>query len=156
MKELALITTLNITVAFETRHFQVRIPSDASSICAVELALRSKGLPGDKAVPEEGILLYGRNLLYGDVMLFSCEKGNCFYTGELHEEDRNTLMFDFGKTEEDGFSCRTHGTKQEAEEITVDGDTTVVSGVYRDKAGKDISVAGGYEVKIIIWIKTSD
>ncbi|HBF89368.1 MAG TPA: hypothetical protein DDX39_12070 [Bacteroidales bacterium] len=156
MKETAIITILNISRAYEIRHFQVRIPRDTQSICAIELTVRANGKSLGKVAPVENILNYQRNPLFGDLMLFSCEEGNCFYTGELHESDNNSLMFDFSKFEKDEFAEWTHGAKQEAEEVTVDGDTTVVMGVYRDKTGKAITEIRGYEIKVIIWIKTKD
>ena len=164
MKEIAIITILNISRAYEIRHFQVRIPRDTQSICAVELTVRANGKTresiiekiDEKEAPVKNSFNYQQNPLFGDLMLFSCEEGNCFYTGELHESDNNSLMFDFSKFEKDDFAEWTHGAKQEAEEVTVDGDTTVVMGVYRDKIGKAITEIRGYEIKVIIWIKTKD
>ena len=165
MKKEAIITTLSITRAYEIKHFQVRIPGDASSICGVAVTVSSKGktvltipdLPkGEVSKAAYNPSRYNRNLLFGDVLLFSCEEGNCFYTGELHEEDNNVMMGDFTGSTEDMFGQWSHGQRHEADEVIVDGDTTVVMGIYRDKVGKAVSKTDGYNVRVIIWIKTKN
>ncbi len=155
MKERAIITTLTLTKPFEYRHFQVRIPRDAVHICGVEATGRFIGKAGSVG-KESNDFLYRRNYLFGDLWLQSCEEANRFYTGEIRANDINTVMSDFSIPPTWKAKEWTNGGKQEAETVIVDGDTTVVNGLYRDKTGKEITAILGYEIKVVIWYKTNE
>jgi hypothetical protein len=52
------------------------------------------------------------------------------------------------------FEDWTHGSKREEEQICVDGDSTVITGVYRDKTGDALSSLGSYVVSVVVWFNT--
>ncbi len=155
MKEKAIITVLAVKQPYEFRHFQVRIPRDAAYICGVEATARQTG----KAVPpgvSPNVFVSHRNFLFGDLTLQSCEEGNIFYRGEIRDSDIDTIMSDFSIVPKWRAREWTHGGMMEAETVIVDGDTTVINGLYRDRVGKELSIAGGYEVKVVIWYKINE
>jgi len=93
-----------------------------------------------------------RNYLFGDLSLTSYEEGNQFYFAEVLADDVNISMSDFSISQTHKIAEWRDGGKRGIEEVMIDGDSTLINGMFRDRTGKEISFTGGYEVKVIIWL----
>ena len=151
--EKVIVTQIKITKARQIKHFQIMIPRNAKHIIGIETCLRMISpfeqnvalLPFYKRV---GIK---RDRLVGELKLQSCEEANIFYSNEIHERDSNLPFGDFSEKESFRVKDWTHSLRHEVEVVTVDGDTTILSGVYRDRIGEAVAQDIQYEVKIHVW-----
>jgi len=126
--------------------------------------------------------IFLRNILFGNVTLQSAEKGNIFYCGELRERDHNFGHLDYTLRRGTPTQFIVNGiilnnpdvsiylgcelyrfspfaeyclaSRKEETTVRINGDTTIVSGVYRDMTGVLLNDAFKYEAKIILWYNT--
>jgi hypothetical protein len=146
-----IVEAIPITKKGEVKHFQVRIPENAEFISGIETAVRMKSLPS--VVGFAVVSDAPRGAIAGELKLQSCEEVNVFYATDAVDQSAKEnfdKIFTPGAFPENVW---THGYKRELEEVKVDGDTTVLAGLYRDKMGamqnRDIS----YDVFLYVWYK---
>lgn len=174
MKEYAEIISITVTQSGEVRFFEVKIPRDVTELIGIETTVRVPGAASSSKSAGQPLAVndklmqsiqdptgagmtavnFGGNLLYGDIQLWSFDKANLFYAGELHETDTNLGYMDFSLPDKFTAWEWTHGYKREEDLVKVDGTSTILVGIYRDKTGPLFKILGSYEVKIIIWFNT--
>lgn len=181
-KEQVIITPLRITKALQNKHFQVKLPKTAKKIIGIELGGFWMGKRGDGGVifigssggfspyalsevkfdaPSrisigrdggKGVQFFRRNILIGELKLQSCEEANIFYAGHL-QMDNNLSQGDFTQNPFWTPQPFTHETKAFEEHIIVDADSTVISGLYRDRLGEISKAQVDYLVNLYVWIE---
>jgi hypothetical protein len=101
---------------------------------------------------EKGRGLFKRNTLVGELKLQSCEEANVFYAGYL-QLDNNIGYGDFSQNPFWQANSFTHQQQWFEDSVTVDADSTIIQGFYKDSLGaqskKDIS----YQVNVYVWCK---
>jgi hypothetical protein len=179
MKRRAITTKLSITKQGEVKFFQVKIPFDAIAIIGIETAMRLKRFssfpaptivvrmhnPYGNIVGESnpggafidgfigGDVGTGRNSLAGELRLQSSDDSNVFYATDVSDQ---TSKENLDKVQSVNFifeNVWTHGYKRELEEVQVDGNTTVLAGLYKDKLGEMLKQDVSYDVFLYVWYK---
>ena len=180
IREHVVITPVNITNAGQVKHFQVKLPKNAKRIIGVELGGRllqrtdraeisdmmvapsvshpeassastSEGSAGETAAAG----LFKRNKLIGEVKLQSCEEANIFYAGHL-QTDENIAMGDFTQNHFWKPAAYSHQAQSFEERVVVDGNSTVIQGIYRDRIGEQSKVNYSYLVNVYVWIEIEE
>lgn len=165
MKERAIISRIWVTMPNESVYFQAKLPRDTHHICGIETSVRLKSKDAFGRVPivnrysQTSTSSFSRprmytNMYFGDLLLQSCEKGNIFFRSEIIEKDNNLGFLDFSANKFFQIQEWVHGFKREEVVVNVSGETTIVQGFYRDKTEKLLESELGYEVSIIIWVKS--
>ncbi len=182
-KEQVIITPLRITKGLQNKHFQVKLPKTAKKIIGIELGGFWMGARGDGGVifigspggaavyPADsfkleaamfaasrdlkGVQFFRRNILIGELKLQSCEEANIFYAGHL-QMDNNLSQGDFTQTPFWTPQPFTHEIKSFEEHIIVDADSTVISGLYRDRIGEITKANIDYLVNLYVWIEVEN
>ena len=176
-KNRCIVQIISITRQGEVKHFQVRIPSDAKYLVGIETAVRLKGIQNFGANPIISPSPNGnvspplvnpfsnfnnapfsdavpfRSSLVGELKLQSCEEANVFYATNVTDP---TAQENFDKIPTPSAIIEnvwTHGYKRELEKILVDGNTTVLSGLYKDKLGLSQKRDTSYDVFLYVWYK---
>jgi hypothetical protein len=180
IREHVVITQVNITNAGQVKHFQVKLPKNAKRIIGVELGGRllqrtdrpiSDAMPapyaehsaaysvsasGASAGAETSAPTYfKRNKLIGEVKLQSCEEANIFYAGHL-QTDENIGYGDFTQNNFWMPSAFSHQAQSLEERVVVDGNSTIIQGIYRDRIGEQSKVSYSYLVNIYVWIEIEE
>jgi hypothetical protein len=99
--------------------------------------------------------LFKRNKLIGEVKLQSCEEANIFYAGHL-QTDENIAMGDFSQSRTWVPSAFTHQAQSFEERVIVDGESTMIQGMYRDRLGEQTKVNYNYIVNVYVWIEIEE
>lgn len=95
---------------------------------------------------------FKRNILIGELKLQSCEEANIFYAEHIHT-DENLGWADYSENASWQASAFTHQTKTEEDVVVVDGDSTIIQGVYKDKLGEQNSSDFEYVITIYVWVE---
>lgn len=171
-KQRCIIKIIPISRKGEVRHFQVRIPENAKVITGIETAVRMRGivaLPINSFAaadiepelvsdlspnpPSAGFAIPVMRSLVGELKLQSCEGANVFYATDITDpsvqENLATIPVPSAIIE----NVWTHGYKRELEEVLVDGNTTVLAGLYKDKLGTMQNHDTSYDVFLYVWYK---
>lgn len=181
IREHVVITPVNITNAGQVKHFQVKLPKNAKRIIGVELGGRllqrteravitdamvapatehpaassastSDGSSGGK-ISSSGF--FKRNRLIGEVKLQSCEEANIFYAGHL-QTDENIAYGDFTQNNFWKPAQYSHQAQSFEERVIVDGNSTMIQGIYRDRIGEQSKVNYSYLVNVYVWIEIEE
>ena len=181
IREQVVITPVNITKAGQVRHFQVKLPKNAKRIIGIELGGRLlthgevaiirepikyspvvggiEGSVGSSGSGSSGEIrpsgLFKRNTLIGEVKLQSCEEANIFYAGHL-QTDENIAMGDFSQSRTWLPSAFTHQAQSFEERVVVDGESTMIQGMYRDRLGEQNKINYNYLVNVYVWIEIEE
>ncbi|MGZ4065028.1 MAG: hypothetical protein ACXVP0_18770 [Bacteroidia bacterium] len=156
--ESVIITTLTIDKPQQTKLFQVRVSREVKNIIGVEMGLTwlAGTYPAtlQSAGPWTLPLGFTRNLCVGEVKLQSYEQSNIFYTGELLM-NRNNDNADFSSR---FFTPQayTHQMRAHEDDVLVNGRTTLIQGVYRDKLFNSIEGNYRYTVKLYLWTEAKE
>lgn len=164
-RESVIISSFNIERTNQIKLFQVRIPREAKNIIGVEMGMRwlvgavppPTSVPGPPPgpvswpppLPVGGLqTILRRNQLVGELKLQSYEKANIFYTGEL-VLDQNIDNRDFTHPR---FANKvySHGLAMHEDPVSVNGDTTLVQGVFRNR----LPVVGNFQFRVFVYIWT--
>jgi hypothetical protein len=151
-----IVTKFLVGNASRIKLFQVKIPREAKSVAGVEMGMSwlVGALPAEAAelpsllVPQT----VRRNVYLGELKLQSYEKANIFYTGDL-VLNRNSKLAELGNR---FFAAKnyTHQYKEENDPIDVNGTTTILQGVYKDKL--NLPTVYRYQVKVYLWLELKD
>lgn len=154
MRESVIVTPILIEQPNQMKLFQVKIPREAENIVGVEMGLLwLEGPP--PVVPPPSVwtlpMTVSRNLLLGELKLQSYEKSNMFFSGEL-VINRN---LDFADYSSRFFSPKayTHQLHQYEVPVKVNGNTTIIQGVFRDMLHESQAGSYKYIVKVYTWIE---
>lgn len=158
-RQRAIITTITISRQGEIKHFQVKIPDNAAFITGIETGVRMKQSLKDFRPPAERkekipppvnpFAIIISEVLVGELKLQSCEEANIFYSADVKERNEEIKSGEgMGFYREKSW---THGLKRQLDKITVDGDTTILSGIYKDRISEMLKRDIPYEVNIYVW-----
>jgi hypothetical protein len=120
-------------------------------------------VPGPVPVPAPGpqslfmsTLVFRPELLIGELKLRSLEKANIFYIKDVHEADLSMMFGDFSITP--GFIPQnwTHGRHRLVDPVVVNGETTVIQGLFKDRLGERIGKDWPYAVNVYVWYEIND
>jgi len=179
MKEQVLITALKITKAGQVKTFQVRIPKNAVRIIGIEIGGRLIKSPRRDGTRSEAIdvasgngtiagefnpklnmhaeaikslMPFKRNVLFGELKLQSCEEANIFYAAHVMS-DENIGMGDFSKKGNWDAHVFTHQQKTEEDIVIVNGDSTIIQGIYKDRIGELNKMDYQYIMNVYVWVE---
>ena len=94
---------------------------------------------------------FKRNPIFGELKLQSCEQANIFYG--LHvQTDENIGQGDFSQFATWQQKVFSHQYKQEEDVVIVDGDTTIIEGIFSDKIGEMNQANYEYVVSVYAWL----
>ena len=98
---------------------------------------------------------FKRNSLFGELKLQSCEEANIFYA--LHvQTDENLGQGDFSQFAAWQEKIFTHQNKQEEDVVIVDGDTTILDGIFTDRIGDMNQADYEYVVSVYVWVEIDE
>ncbi len=151
-KEIVIIKSLLIDSPNQVKVFDIKIPRQAHNIIGVEMSMRwhSGTLPTHPVFNlRDGFMKMYRNTLLGELKLQSFERANIFYSQEL-KLYQNFIHTDFTSRK---FSPTpyTHQTHSFEDPIKVDGNITIVQGIYKDQLL--LPMPYSYTVMIYVWIE---
>ncbi len=146
-----IITPLKIIKAGQVKHFQIKLPQTAKKIVGVELGGHFISELITTPTASE-FTRFKANTLIGDLKLQSCERANIFYAGQL-QVDNNLDFADFTKSAFIKIKPFTHQSKQFEDTISVDANSTIIQGIYKDAIGKQTGTDLSYLLKIYLWYK---
>ncbi len=176
IREQVVVTSIRITKPGQVKHFQVKLPKNTTRIIGVELGGRSLALSNDdgtlphateavkmelvKAVPFEVTAevkspLFKRSLLVGEIKLQSCEEANIFYAADL-QGDNNIGYGDFSQNLSWTPTAFTHQTQAFEERVIVDGNSTIIQGVYKDRYSEQTKLTPNYIVNLYVWTEKQE
>ncbi len=156
-REGVIISSFLIERQKQVKLFQVRIPREAENIVGVEMGLL--WLEGLLPVPPPSPvwslpMSVQRNLVLGELKLQSYEKANMFYSADLCMNNNvNFADFSTGSFPAKEYS---HGYAWHEDPVMVNGNTTLLQGVYRDKLSDYQSSTYRYIVKVYVWIAAKE
>lgn len=167
-REGVIVSTFAIERPKQVKLFQVRIPREANEVIGVEIGLRwlagnlpvpvipprDSGAPPDVPAPWQLPMMQLRNFDLGEVKLQSYEKANIFYSGDVII-NKNHEAGDFTNA---GFAPKeyTHQYQSQEVEVSVRAETTLVQGIYRDKANEFITGSYRYQVSVYVWVASKE
>ena len=180
IKRRIIATKISITKQGEIKFFQVKIPCDAKVIIGIETAMRLKtfpaapvpniGVPGDN--PNGNIVAFSegfgidfvispppppivatRNSLVGELKLQSSDDSNVFYATNISDHSVNEGLDKAPTVNFIAENVWTHGYKRKLEKVLVDGNTTVLAGLYKDRLGEMLKADVSYDVFLYLWYK---
>ena len=93
-------------------------------------------------------MILRRNQLVGELKLQSYEKANIFYTGELLL-DQNIDNRDFTHLRFPN-KVYSHGLAMHEDPVSVNGDTTLVQGVFRNR----LAIVGNFQFRVFVYVWT--
>lgn len=94
-----------------------------------------------------------RNSLVGELKLQSSDDSNIFYATNVYDPTVNEVFDKVSSVDIITKKAWTHGYKRELEEVLVDGNATVLAGLYKDKLGEMLKANISYDVFLYIWYK---
>lgn len=168
-EEQAIVEVISISKQGEIKNFQVKVPMNASEVTGIQTGVRMKAntsagvisppapvIPGGVRIDSAfagGFDSEFRQSVAGELKLQSSEKPNVFYGTLVRDpfagEDFSNPFLILGFPERDW----THGYKKEMEKITIDANTTVISGFYKDFLGESLKRDTAYEIFLAVWFK---
>ena len=107
--------------------------------------------PPPSDIPPIGIVR--ANSLVGELKLQSSDDSNVFYATNVSD---HSVKEGIDKVPTINFITEnvwTHGVKRELEKVLVDGNTTILAGLYKDKLGEMLKADISYDVFIYVWYK---
>lgn len=169
-KQRCIVEIIPITRKGEVKYFQVKIPENALCLTGIETAVRIRqaiAVRGNSTLigPENPLSNVSPNAsipvdalsslrsLAGELKLQSCEEVNVFYATNILDQNVQENLENIQTPSAIIENVWTHGYKRELEEIRVDGNTTVLAGLYRDKLGAMQNRDVVYDVVLYVWYK---
>lgn len=184
IREQVVITSIRITKAGQIKHFQIKLPKNTTRIIGVELGGRwlvrtkdgtvvypkeateqpvyepvetapAKVVLEVRAAEEWRSNLFKRSPLIGELKLQSCEEANIFYAADIRA-DANIAYGDFSQSAYWRPNVFTHQTQTFEERVIVDGDSTIIQGVYKDRFGAQNKEIPNYLVNVYVWTERQE
>ena len=92
------------------------------------------------------------NSFVGELKLQSCDDSNVFYATDIYDRSVNEVL-DRALASSFFENVWTYGYERKIEKIRVDGNATVIAGIYKDKFGAMLGRDISYDVFLYIWYK---
>lgn len=147
IKQRIIATKISITRKGEVKFFQVKIPFDAKIITGIETGMRLQSFE------DPGRPIGYANSLIGELKLQGSDDSNIFYATNVSDYSVGERLDKVRVVDFIEENVWTHGYKRELEQVLVDGNTTVLAGIYKDKIGKILNVNVSYDVFLYVWYK---
>jgi hypothetical protein len=168
-RERVIVTPLIIERTGQIKLFTVRIPREAQNIIGVEMGMQwltgvvppPSSVPGPPPGPPSwpppapigGMpMIVRRNQLVGELKLQSYEKANIFYAADLMI-NQNIDLNDF-TTPRFAPKIYTHHKVMNEDPVSVNGNTTILQGVFRNKFG--ITAPSQFKVFVYVWLEVKE
>ena len=104
----------------------------------------------------KSLIPFRHNTLVGELKLQSCEEANIFYATHL-QTDENLGAGDFSQNRFWKASAFTHqSSKCEEDIVIVDGDSTIIQGIYKDRIGEMNKTDVEYMVNVYVWVEIEE
>ncbi len=103
--------------------------------------------------PPPPVGIVRNNSLVGELKLQSSDDSNVFYATNVSD---HSVKEGLDKVPSVNFITEniwTHGCKRELEKVLVNGNTTILAGLYKDKLGEMLKADVSYDVFIYVWYK---
>lgn len=176
IREHVVITPIRITKSGQVKHFQVKLPKNTKRIIGIELGgrwltdtktdggvvLQPKAAVSEVYVKEQFVRetesrtqFFKRNTLIGELKLQSCEEANIFYAGDL-QLDNNIGLGDFSQSAYWRPAPFSHQSQTFEEVVIVDGESTMIQGVYKDRFGAILKTPANYLVNVYVWTEIEE
>lgn len=94
-----------------------------------------------------------RNSLVGELKLQSSDDSNVFYATNVSDHSVNEGLDKAPSVNFIVENVWTHGYKRKLEKVLVDGNTTVLAGLYKDRLGEMLKSDISYDVFLYLWYK---
>jgi hypothetical protein len=96
------------------------------------------------------------DLLIGELKLQSLERANIFYVTDVYEASLNMMYGDFSIVQ--GFIPQpwTHGRNRFEDVVMVNGETTILNGLFKDRLGEGIKRDWPYKVNVYVWYEIKE
>ena len=177
MRESVIVTKLSIKLQGERKHFQVKLPSDITSIVGIEYSVRLMDMyplppvepPREVINPDGTISLilpeddsavaikskFKANQFVGELRLQSYDHMNWFYAADVFANDANLNLCDVSDLY---FRVKeySHSIPRCEEVMQIPGISTLIQGWYLDALGKQYNQNLRYELGIYVWITTKE
>ena len=101
------------------------------------------------------LIPFKRNTVIGELKLQSCEEANIFYATQV-QTDENLAAGDYSQAGLWKANPFTHQNKAEEDVVVVDGDSTIVQGIFKDQIGEMNQAEVEYMVNVYVWVETGD
>jgi hypothetical protein len=91
----------------------------------------------------------------GELLLQSLEKANIFYSEILRIDEPN---LEYGDATANLFpmTAYSHEDKKYPKKVDVDGNTTLIQGLFKDRFGAAFKKDFSYTVKIFVWVELEE
>ena len=88
----------------------------------------------------------------GELRLQSCEEANIFYSAHIKKSE-DLGAGDYSQACQLMPKSFTHEYKSEMEEVIVNGDSTIIQGVFKDRIGELNNMDVEYAVNVYLWVE---
>jgi hypothetical protein len=151
-KEVVIIKSILIDKPKQVKVFDLKIPRQAKNIIGIELGMRWNlgALPPPPLFDQnDGFLKMYRNILFGELKLQSYDNAKIFYTQELTQH-QNFIHSDF-TAKRFNPTPFTHQTHLLEDPIHLNGDATIIQGIYKDQL--ELLTPYSYTVNVYVWLE---
>ena len=114
---------------------------------------RFSGFGTDFFVSPPPVGIVRSNSLVGELKLQSSDDSNVFYATNVSDHSVKEGLEKVPTVNFITENIWTHGCKRELEKVLVDGNTTVLAGLYKDKLGEMLKFDVSYDVFVYVWYK---
>lgn len=101
----------------------------------------------------DGAAIAFRNSLVGELKLQSSDDSNVFYATNVSDHSVNEGLDKVPTVNFIAENVWTHGYKRKLEEVLVNGNATVIAGLYKDRLGEMLKANVSYDVFLYLWYK---
>lgn len=98
---------------------------------------------------------FKRTILIGELKLQSCEQANIFFASHF-QLDENLGAGDYSQNQYWKANLFTHQIKAEEDIVIVDGDSTIIAGIFKDRLGELNKSDFEYIVNVYVWIEIQE
>jgi hypothetical protein len=155
MKTKIVIAVVDIELAGEYKHFEMRIPDDIKSIVGIETSVRFTSAIWE-IIETSHHVVQDKNFAIGDVRLNGGKYNHWFYANTITEcltdykEDVST--FELNTT---CFQPIKYNKKREADNCNIVPNGTRIKGFYKDVLGTNLQTDLNYSITISIHLNTA-
>lgn len=154
MKTKIVIAVVDIQLAGEYKHFEMRIPDNVNSIIGVETSIRFESDIWN-AIELSSHITMEKKYSIGDLRLNGGKHNNWFYTNTIHE-CLTDYKEDISRFEQNVncFQPIMYSKSKDADTCTVLPIGTRIKGYYKDVIGKNLQTDLSYSITISIHLST--
>lgn len=169
MKDRVFIHTISVYRPGERHAFQVKLPKDAKRIKGMEFTHTippfsmeyKRGYTEYQASPVVDAIAYNSftllpNYKVGDLKLESNDRSGIFLTQEIVHQDYNLLHGSFAPVVPHVGEFWTEGKIKETLAVDVDGENTIISGIYKDRILEQFQTEYFYKINLYFYYELKE